>query len=448
MNIEEYKKEKDIFYRNVKNAELYNNFSVFDHSQNLLNRCKRHFFENDIYIYSILSNLEISIDTKFPTACLVYNEKERIGSKFRIHINPYYFLFLNNIHFEYALLLCLHEVYHFLMSHLLSRKGSRDNLDLKIKNIAQDLAINSIIINYFSTICKQKPEFFPIPGFGQYKDLPHRKSYEEYEAILLKMKENNEFSSPGDTIDQHEEFGDDKQNEDDSTDNQKDENKNKKGDNNDNYEDSDIFESVEDQIRNIEKEDVLNKCGNKPGKYTSEIIRQLIQQKNNNKLSPKLILSYFIQKCSIKHSKKNSFKKINKKYVNIFPGRKALKKPRLAIFVDQSGSVSDDLLSTFFDLIDQLYCEISMFDVIPFDYVVDVSNIQKIKGYKKPEKKRTKTGGTNFQAVIDYANKSKYDGIIILTDLGCDYPTASKMSRIWVSNVNVSRFGNDINLTL
>lgn len=449
MNLKKYKEEKEKFYKNVKNAELYNNFSVFDHAQNLLNKCKHHFLENDVYIYSILINIDISIDVKFPTACLTYKEKS-LGTKYRIHINPYYFLFLNSIDFEYALLLCLHEVYHFLMSHLLSRKGSEENTDLKIKNIAQDLAINSIIIHYFNVILKQKPEFFPIPGFGRFLDLPKGRSYEEYESILLEMKENQQDSSFGDTVDEHEDnegsSDGEKENDSDNKKSQKDGSGEKPQE--DGNGDSDSLGSVEDQMKEIEKDEILNKCGKKPGKYTSQMIKDLINEKHGSKINPKAVLSYFVQKCSIKYNKTNSFRKVNKKYINIFPGRKVVRKPRLAIFVDQSGSVSDDLLSRFFALIDQLHCEISMFDVIPFDYEVDTLNIQKVKGFKKPEKKRTKTGGTNFQAVIDYANKSKYDGIIILTDLGCGYPTQSKMSRIWISDVNVPKFGNDINLTL
>lgn len=447
MNNDKYKELKDKFYKNLKNSELYNNYSVYDQSEKLLTLCKYHFLENDVYIYSILINLEIVINTDFPTACLTYTEKA--DNKFKIYINPYFFLFMNSLHFEFALFLLLHEVYHFLMSHLFSRRGNENNKDRKIKNIAQDLAINSIIVVYFDQMMKMNPEFFPIPKIGTFKDFPNYLSYEQYEDLLLKKQQKGDPIS-GDTVDEHEE---------------KDDSEN--GDENESVGEShslkegpseksekDGIGSIDgteqsDQLKNIEKDEILDKCGQKPGKYTSNTIRGMINERNNKeKINPKTILSYFIQKCSIKYSKRNSFRKVNKKYINIFPGRKVTRKPKLAIFVDQSGSVSDGLLSRFFTLIDQLHCELSMFDVIPFDYVVDVHNIQKVKGFKRVKKERTKTGGTNFQAVIDYANTSKYDGIIILTDLGCSIPGPSKMSRIWISDVNTPKFGNDINLTL
>lgn len=446
MNVDKYKELKDKFYKNLKNSELYNNYSVYDQSEKLLTLCKYHFLENDVYIYSILVNLEIIINTDFPTACLTYEEKA--DTKFKVYINPYFFLFMNSLHFEFALFLLLHEVYHFLMSHLFSRHGNESNKDRKIKNIAQDLAINSIIIVYFDQMMKMNPEFFPIPKVGNFKDFPNYLSYEQYEDLLLKQQKETGKPPPGETVDEHEE-NDEGENSDDS------------GNDNGNNEGSKHLKSDKsgigsidgteqsDQLKNIEKEEILDKCGLKPGKYTSNTIRGMITaRENKEKLNPKLILSYFIQKCSIKYSKRNSFRKVNKKYVNQFPGRKVTRKPRIAIFVDQSGSVSDALLSRFFTLIDQLHCELSMFDVIPFDYVVDVNNIQKVKGFKRVKKERTKTGGTNFQAVIDYANISKYDGIIILTDLGCSIPGPSKMTRIWISDVNTPKFGNDINLTL
>lgn len=435
MNNEKYKQLKDNFYSQLKSAELYKNYSAVDSAHKLLNKCKHHFLMNDVYIYSILINLEITINNDFATACLCY--KEDWNPKYKIFINPYFFLFMNELDFEFALFLVLHEVYHFLMSHLFSRKGNIENKDRKIKNIAQDLAINSTIICYFDKITKMNPEFFPLPGFGEYKDIPKYLSYEEYESLLLKRIKNGESAPSGNTLDDHESNQGKKK---------------EKGNGNDDSEVSEEDENqegIEELIKEIDKDDLLEKCGDKPGKYTSSSIRNLIKDKaNKNTLNPKTILSFFIQKCTIKYQKMNSFRKINKKYINVFPGRKVTRKPRIAIFVDESGSVSDVLLSRFFALIDDMTSELSMFDVIPFDYVVDVNNIQKIKQYKRPQLKRVKQGGTNFQAVIDYANKSKYDGIVILTDLGCNFPGPSKMRRIWISNVKTDKFGTDINLTL
>ena len=59
-----------------------------------------------------------------------------------------------------------------------------------------------------------------------------------------------------------------------------------------------------------------------------------------------------------------------------------------------------------------------------------------VKRGKQIEVNRTRTGGTSFTAVMNHAkkNKSKYDGIIILSDGECSDPGPSPrgLKRCWI----------------
>ena len=81
-----------------------------------------------------------------------------------------------------------------------------------------------------------------------------------------------------------------------------------------------------------------------------------------------------------------------------------------------------------------------------FDTEVDIKNSIEIKKGKRFTAKRTRTGGTDFDAPTKHANDHKklYDGMIIMTDGGAPKPRLSRLRRCYViSPVNTLYFGNN-----
>ena len=83
------------------------------------------------------------------------------------------------------------------------------------------------------------------------------------------------------------------------------------------------------------------------------------------------VLRFFV-KSSQRADRSSSIKRINRRYAYVHPGRKANRVAKLAVSIDQSGSVSDEMLSLFFAELNKL-SSIAEFVVIPFDTQVDES---------------------------------------------------------------------------
>lgn len=131
-----------------------------------------------------------------------------------------------------------------------------------------------------------------------------------------------------------------------------------------------------------------------------------------------------------------SIKRINKKYPYEHPGHRRTYLPKLVIAIDQSGSVSDDNIALMFGVIFGL-SKLIDFTIIFFDTEVDTSNIVTWKrGQRAPKLTRTRTGGTDFNAPVLWANSpenaGKYDGMVILTDGECSEPVYSRMKKAWL----------------
>ena len=114
-------------------------------------------------------------------------------------------------------------------------------------------------------------------------------------------------------------------------------------------------------------------------------------------------------------------------------GKKTNRQANVAISIDQSGSVSTDMLEAFFGELQKL-STIATFTVIPFDTEVDEGLVYEWKKGSKHECKRVKYGGTCFNAPTEYVNKNNFDGHIILTDMEAPKPMASRCQRLWMTD--------------
>ena len=129
----------------------------------------------------------------------------------------------------------------------------------------------------------------------------------------------------------------------------------------------------------------------------------------------------------------HTMKRIHRKYPYIHPGSKVGHTSNVAIYVDQSGSVSDEWLGMAFGALEQL-SRLVTFHVYPFDTEVVVKEYKEWKKGRKLQLKRVRCGGTYFKAACDHAhaNRDKYDGYIIITDGGCSDPGPALIRRCWV----------------
>jgi predicted metal-dependent peptidase len=143
------------------------------------------------------------------------------------------------------------------------------------------------------------------------------------------------------------------------------------------------------------------------------------------------VLRYFI-KTSQRADKRSTPRRLNKRYPRIHPGKRVRRHAKIAISIDQSGSVDDMMLAAFFSELDKL-AEIAEFTVVPFDTQVAEDKVYVWKQGQTRKWERVLCGGTCFDAPTKYVNAHKFDGHIILTDMCAPKPVSSACQRMWMT---------------
>ena len=306
-----------------------------------------------------------------------------------------------------------HEFYHLIFEHVTSRKP--EGVPHMKWNIAADLAINSHLQG-------ELPENCCMPGVGPFEDLPLGKSAEWYLANFPEQPEKEGGSGSG-------EGGEGE------------------GDPQDgNFDDhsgwDDANASAQQQAANQMAKERLKQAMKEAAKEARQSpkgwgsvsgeVKQEILKRLESKVDWKKVLRYFI-KTSQRASRRSSVKRINKRYAYIHPGKKVQRQAKIAIAIDQSGSVSDDMLSAFFAELNSL-AKLAEFTVVPFDTNVDESKVYIWKKGKQQKAERVLCGGTDFDAPTKYVNDNSFDGVIILTDMEAPKPKACKAQRMWMTD--------------
>lgn len=318
-----------------------------------------------------------------------------------------------------------HEFYHLVFEHVTGRRPN--GVNHLLWNYATDLAINSHLENLPKGCLK--------PGQDSFADWPAELSAEAYLERLKKDEEDKECT-PVNGLDEESEEGDEgagggSSGQDDSDDGP--------GDGLpgqfDSHEgwsegDSTTREIAKERLKNFMKKAVKEAAqkgwGSVPGECQKEIIERLV-----SKVDWRKVLRYFV-KTSQKANKSSSIKRINRRYPYIHPGRKTLRTAKIAISIDQSGSVDDGMLVSFFTELNKL-AEIAEFTVIPFDCTVAENDIYVWKKGENRKSRRVRYGGTCFDAPTKYVNDRAFDGHIILTDMYAPKPAVSKCQRMWMT---------------
>jgi predicted metal-dependent peptidase len=167
--------------------------------------------------------------------------------------------------------------------------------------------------------------------------------------------------------------------------------------------------------------------GSISGQVKKEIIKRL-----ETKVDWKKVLRYFI-KTSQRSNRSASVKRINRRYAYIHPGKKVNRQAKIAVAIDQSGSVSDSMLEAFFAELNKL-SNLASFTVVPFDTEVDPSKVYEWKKGQNKKAERVMCGGTCFEAPTKWANENSVDGLIILTDMEAPKPGRCKAQRLWLTD--------------
>jgi predicted metal-dependent peptidase len=344
------------------------------------------------------------------------------SAQFEMIYNPDFFASLPEEHVRGVL---KHEFYHLIFEHVTSRKP--EGVPHMAWNIAADLAINSHIAD-------ELPEMACVPGRGPFEDLPLLKSAEWYLANLPKNEEGEgEGSGEG---------GEGEPGEGQPGDGEPSDGSGSPGNFDDHSGWDDASQSPEQQAANQMAKERLKQSmkdaaqeasqsakgwGSMSGEVKQEILKRL-----ETKVDWKKVLRYFI-KTSQRASRRSSVKRINKRYAYIHPGKKVQRQAKIAIAIDQSGSVSDEMLSAFFGELNGL-AKLAEFTVIPFDTEVPEDKVYVWKKGQNKAAERVSCGGTCFNAPTEYVNKNSFDGVIILTDMEAPKPKACKAQRMWMTD--------------
>jgi len=327
----------------------------------------------------------------------------------------------------------VHEFYHLVFEHVTGRLPDelagvfssdgnipKDKVDLfKLWNIATDLSINCLIGK------GNLPDMCCIPGEGMFEDLPPGRTGEwYYEQLKLKAEEQKKGGSDkGDGDGDGEQGGFDP-----DAAGQFDDHANWGS------------KSCDDATKEIAKErlkeamkDAVNEAAksNSWGTVSSSVRKEIID-KLSTKVDWRKVLRWFV-KCSQRSNKRSTPRRLNKRYAYIHPGRKVERVANIAISIDQSGSVSDEMLAAFYSELNKL-ADVATFTVIPFDTKVAEDKVYVWKKGEKRKKERVLYGGTCFNAPTEFVNKGKFDGHICLTDMCAPKPKASKCPRLWMTD--------------
>lgn len=359
-------------------------------------------FDIDLYIHQLLkkepffAELSRRIDKvelrSIPTIGVRLNPE---SAQYELAYNPEFLCTLTYREIQGVL---IHEFYHIVFMHITSRRPSPEFH--KIWNIAADLAINCLIGR------DRLPKMACFAGDGQFAKLPEFLAAEAYFSKIVTEPEKYGISPDG------------------------------KGDG---QFDAHDWDNIPEELKELAKQRAKeatqaaydesaksNSWGSVSATSQKTILKSLRTEVNWRQ-----VLRYFIGQ-SQKAESYSTVRRINRRFPYIHPGRRYHRTANIAISVDMSGSVDDNMLSKFFSELNKL-SELATFTVIPFDSAVfeDKIFVWK-KGSRKPAE-RVLFGGTNFDAPTTYVNEHGFDGHIILTDLCAPFPGTSRAQRMWMT---------------
>lgn len=367
-----------------------------------------------------------------PTAAVAFDQK---SDQITMLWNPDFFASLTDREVRGVI---THEFYHLVFGHI----GTRRKTPPTLWNIATDLAINSIICDPSRRSSSLKgerdlPEFCLMPGV--FPKHPEGRDYTDDEkqsmklaAIIAKLptlqasewyfeKIKEEASKDPDlmaamvagdmvvgSMDDH-----------DAWDGIPEEMRE--------YVEGKVKALVEKATKHADGQ--ANGWGNMPADLVDQIRKSV-----SNIINWRNVLRQFVGQL-VRGGRSTSIKRINSRYPYIHPGVKRGYEAKLLVAIDQSGSVDNTMLASFFSELGSLTKKVSI-DVLPFDCVAHEADITTWRKGTNPPAKRVRGGGTDFSAPTTLANdpknRGRWDGMLIMTDGEAPAPGPSRIRRGWV----------------
>jgi predicted metal-dependent peptidase len=372
--------------------------------------------ESEPFFASLSRRINKSINKSIPTAGVRITEQ----GQFEMVYNPEFFEKLTQRERSGVL---KHEFYHIIFEHVTGRLPPSGMT--KMWNIATDLAINSHLMD-------ELPEQGCFPSREPFQDYPVGQSAEYYFKML---KEDEQFNQPqdGDGDGQGDgQQGDGQGSQGNGLPDSLDDHSGWGGEHLSEEQRQALKDVATERLKQAVKDavDEINSTGRGWGTIGADT-RKAIQDFIKPKVDWRKVLRYFI-KTSQRANKRSTPRRINKRFPYIHSGKRVTRTAKIAISIDQSGSVDDGMLALFFSELSALskYAE---FTVVPFDTEVSEENVFVWKKGKKRTWERVSCGGTDFNAPTKWVNEREFDGHIILTDMEAPKPRPSKCQRMWAT---------------
>ena len=331
----------------------------------------------------------------------------------------------------------IHEFYHLVFDHVGGRRP--DGVNHMAWNIATDLAINSLITEQGSRL-DRLPEGCCVPGGKQFEEYPHSLSSEKYLEMLKNDPDKQGDGENQDGEPSGEEGDGQGQGQQGEGGEQGDQQGNGSGggnfddhsgwEENSNSAATDIAkQKMKEAVRKAAEEAASGRGFGSAGGQAKKLILDSLKTKVDWK---KVLRSFTI--ASVKADKRSTVKRINKRFPYIHSGKKIRRESKIAVCIDQSGSVDDAMLVKFYNELNKL-CDLVEFDIIPFDTQVGEDHVYTWKKGQKRAWERVMYGGTCFDAPTKFVNESrgKYDGMIVLTDMMAPKPKRCRVKRLWMT---------------
>jgi len=395
-------------------------FNLNDHMHRLLMR--------EAFFAPLSRQIDKEATTAIPTAGVRINPDT---GYFELKYNPTFFEGLTD---EQRSGVLIHEFYHLVFEHVTGRlpdelagvmsgAPTREQAQLfKLWNVAADLSINCLIGR------ENLPEMCCFPGDGMFESMPPGETAEWYYAELKRMveekKKNQEEDGEGESgegqpgdgsggfdIDEAGQFDDHGSWTDGAS--------------------QEMREVAKQRLKEAVKKAAQEASQSNSWGSVSSQVRKDILDRINPRVDWKKVLRYFC-KTSQRAERRSTPKRLNSRFPYIHSGRRVKRTASIAVSIDQSGSVDDNMLAAFYSELNKL-SGIATFTVIPFDDKVFEGKVYTWKKGETRKWERVLCGGTNFDAPTEYVNAHKFDGHIILTDLMAPKPKASKCQRMWMT---------------
>lgn len=196
-----------------------------------------------------------------------------------------------------------------------------------------------------------------------------------------------------------------------------------------------LREKVENTIRSIVERAVREADSQSSGwGHTPASLCAMIRKSVSTSVDWKALLLHFIGTIGRGRTRR-SITHLDRKYGLAQPGILVGHAAHIVVVIDQSGSVSSQMLADFFAELESCTRKLSV-TILPFDAECKVEDAWEWRKGMRPELTRTKCGGTDFDAptnvINEHAHARGWEGAVFMTDGECCKPGSCNIKRAWI----------------